>query len=203
VHSVTHTLFIIFPNSPFYFYYFFFEKVSKESKMQGKLYCPVCEKKKAGQLCSRCHDRNFGAYCGRECQIKDWPSHKRLCYAIPKHLYENAENRVLREAMQYNLFSEYQGYQTRKKSGAHCSAYDEARNLIYSGVIAMIMADPVAGDKETEQSRADILAGCRLMRQVDPEVFCDTTDLLWLFVPQVLHSYIIARYDQTAQLVKK
>ncbi|TRM60483.1 hypothetical protein BD626DRAFT_435265 [Schizophyllum amplum] len=38
--------------------------------------CSSCEKTSDLRLCSKCGER---VYCGRECQLKDWPQHKRVC----------------------------------------------------------------------------------------------------------------------------
>jgi len=54
--------------------------------------CSCCRKivdDDANELrdCSRCHLRK---YCGRECQLKDWPEHKDLCKYTRKKLAEEA-----------------------------------------------------------------------------------------------------------------
>lgn len=38
--------------------------------------CTVCDKKDS-QLCTTC---SACAYCSKECQMKDWPSHKLICF---------------------------------------------------------------------------------------------------------------------------
>jgi len=38
--------------------------------------CVVCRQPNAKNRCSRCRSER---YCGRECQVKHWPSHKGAC----------------------------------------------------------------------------------------------------------------------------
>ncbi|PRP85944.1 zinc finger MYND domain-containing protein 10 [Planoprotostelium fungivorum] len=38
--------------------------------------CLTCGLKNPGKRCSKC---SAAAYCSRECQVKDWPTHKRIC----------------------------------------------------------------------------------------------------------------------------
>ena len=41
--------------------------------------CRKCKKPDAYSICSRC---NLAFYCGKECQLVDWPNHKRSCYTM-------------------------------------------------------------------------------------------------------------------------
>ena len=149
--------------------------------------CIQCEKKEGLLVCSRCHDYNYGRYCSQECQKKDWMSHKRICYPMDKTLFDDKGNTVLHLAMRRNLFSEYQGFSW------NTGRYDTARHLIYKGVIAIIMADPVNGASSIA-GREDIMAGCRILKEIEPSVMSDKTDLLWLFIPQPLFSHIESLY---------
>ncbi|KAF9475463.1 hypothetical protein BDN70DRAFT_883662 [Pholiota conissans] len=51
--------------------------------MSSPLSCSVCNKAQSTEVdikrCGRCRDR---FYCGRDCQLSDWPTHKRTCGAI-------------------------------------------------------------------------------------------------------------------------
>ncbi|XP_075265551.1 uncharacterized protein LOC142357954 [Convolutriloba macropyga] len=41
--------------------------------------CMTCEVQKPAQELKRCARCKFAQYCSRECQKKDWPSHKPFC----------------------------------------------------------------------------------------------------------------------------
>ncbi|KAF9475465.1 hypothetical protein BDN70DRAFT_840879 [Pholiota conissans] len=51
--------------------------------MSSSLACSVCNKTQSQETdikrCGRCRDR---FYCGRDCQVSDWPTHKRTCGAV-------------------------------------------------------------------------------------------------------------------------
>lgn len=51
------------------------EREESEGRMYGKMSCQVCEKEDA----KRCAGCGQAAYCGGECQRKNWGEHKRLC----------------------------------------------------------------------------------------------------------------------------
>lgn len=51
------------------------------SQMQENVYCSACKMDEAKKICSRCKKVY---YCNRECQSKDWPSHKLLCKAFKR-----------------------------------------------------------------------------------------------------------------------
>lgn len=43
--------------------------------------CDKCGSKENLKNCSKCHTV---AYCGRECQVSDWPKHKQICKFFAK-----------------------------------------------------------------------------------------------------------------------
>ena len=48
----------------------------------------MCGGAGARQRCSRCHSER---YCGRECQVKHWPEHKRRCQQRVEELERKAK----------------------------------------------------------------------------------------------------------------
>lgn len=57
--------------------------------------CKKCKKTGAQSICSRC---TFVYYCSKECQISDWPQHKRNCYTLE-------QQRQQRDIARDNLFT--------------------------------------------------------------------------------------------------
>jgi len=54
--------------------------ISLEAKGKKSSYCVFCKLKKELKLCSRCH---VASYCGKDCQVEDWPVHKFFCSSLP------------------------------------------------------------------------------------------------------------------------
>lgn len=144
--------------------------------------------------CSRCNDRNYGSYCSRECQKKDHPNHKRLCYPLDITLIKDKKNLILYEARKRNLFSEFQAYASVMKD-SHVNVidkYDYARHLIYKGFIENILDDPIQAN--SNKGDAFILDGCKLLKRIDPKIIHDEDDLFWLFIPSQLHNKVYTLY---------
>ena len=54
-----------------------YQGVSENLKTFNKRICFACQASVEKQMaCERCR---YAVYCGRECQVKDWPTHKRCC----------------------------------------------------------------------------------------------------------------------------
>lgn len=52
--------------------------------------CRKCKKPDSPSACSRC---NLAFYCGKECQLNDWPQHKRNCYTLEQQQQQRAHAR--------------------------------------------------------------------------------------------------------------
>jgi len=53
-----------------------FSKAEANQKRADRGACEVCEKVDGSMRCAGCKQVN---YCGKECQRKDWKSHKSVC----------------------------------------------------------------------------------------------------------------------------
>jgi len=49
--------------------------------VKGDRACDLCHSHQNVKSCASCHVR---AYCSRECQVKDWPTHKQTCLEFTK-----------------------------------------------------------------------------------------------------------------------
>ena len=160
--------------------------------------CSYCEKNMAKHLCGRCYHKQ---YCSRECQIANYDYHKIECFPIPKGLGSNKNNILLRKALEFNLLWEYHGGATKFD---HLQIYDRGRNLVYKGLIGMILFNPVSGTKtpnmtaeeltKWEAFEADIEKGIRLILAESPNSMKDP--LLWCFIPKKLHPCVQEIYDR-------
>eukprot|EP01117_Protostelium_nocturnum_P008467 TRINITY_DN3030_c0_g1_i1.p1 TRINITY_DN3030_c0_g1~~TRINITY_DN3030_c0_g1_i1.p1 ORF type:complete len:590 (+),score=165.38 TRINITY_DN3030_c0_g1_i1:25-1794(+) len=48
----------------------------EHEQARGVFKCDGCEKLNPAKKCSRC---KVASYCSRECQVKEWPTHKKVC----------------------------------------------------------------------------------------------------------------------------
>lgn len=113
--------------------------------------CDRCEDKPGTLRCGRCF---HAAYCSKECQKEDWSLHRRSCFRLDVSLYRNKDNKALHEALEYNLFQEYEALrQTSEKRTL--STFARGRMLVYRGIIDAILFDPVKGDMRENMSAAD------------------------------------------------
>lgn len=56
-----------------------------QSKLDGNESCAYCEAKESeGKKLKRCGGCGIPVYCCKECQERDWRSHKPLCKATKK-----------------------------------------------------------------------------------------------------------------------
>lgn len=64
--------------------------------------CSECGKP-ATQRCSRCKN---SWYCSRECQIKQWKGHKKICDLLKKNLQEDKLNKAFEEQENESVISD-------------------------------------------------------------------------------------------------
>lgn len=56
-----------------------------EQERNVNIHCGFCKKEEPEDvLFSRCAKCRMVYYCGRDCQVKGWKTHKRVCKAVPK-----------------------------------------------------------------------------------------------------------------------
>jgi hypothetical protein len=60
-------------------------------QLEGMSDCKMCDERAVASCCGKCMSV---AYCSRECQIKDWKEHKKVCvaksgYGLKKGGYRN------------------------------------------------------------------------------------------------------------------
>lgn len=52
----------------------------QQTESTSKSFCVHCKVNNGSKKCSRCR---VACYCGRDCQLKDWPVHKFFCGSLP------------------------------------------------------------------------------------------------------------------------
>ena len=138
-------------------------RIPRDDKHHKNGFCRGCEKRKGNLRCSRCH---HAFYCCVKCQKKDFTFHQRMCYPLAKELFENENNRVLIEALNLNLFQEYQAKKFYFDSGAQTDLFNTASLMIFGAVIELILIDPIEANgaptdvesPELEQRYQDAIA---------------------------------------------
>lgn len=90
-----------FPNSTLYF------------DIRKKI-CDYCKSEKNDlKICSKC---KLCRYCDKECQVKDWPVHKRRCKTpgeSTRHEMDKMLGFALKQAMQMKKFKKMYGFDLR------------------------------------------------------------------------------------------
>lgn len=186
----------------------------KKGNTEDNRVCSVCEKVVYKFLCSQCHNDNYARYCGKECQKQAWRYHKLSCFPIPNDLYkESQDNSLLRKGIKLNLFNHFQSMDSRKKayeaycmqsddhetSGNRLTEYENARYLIYKGIIEIILKGNYEDYSKRNAIHPLIMEGCKVLVKQIPSPFDNKEDFLWMFMPKPFIS-IVHKHNNVVSL---
>ena len=62
------------------------KKIHEFGKRPPPVLCSFCCNLIGVKMCSACPRSVSVRYCSKECQIKDWPKHKLVCWRAEEHL---------------------------------------------------------------------------------------------------------------------
>ena len=161
-------------------------------------FCRECERWVSKTFyCGNCYHEK---YCSKKCQIKSWPIHKRSCFHIDKDLFKNKNNKVFHDALELNLFAEFQAIKNMISDDS--SNYSLGRYYLYKGLVGMIMYDPINGDmkenmtdddeKLWETLNGDVRLGGEYLNKDSPDSMRDS--LAWAFIPRRLRPVVSSKW---------
>lgn len=164
--------------------------------------CIKCEEKAGKLLCGRCF---HVSYCGKVCQTTDWKLHKRSCFALDRALFHNKANRTLHQALEYNLFQEYEALRQRQDN----TDFQRGRLLLFRGIVRAILFDPVNGDMRKNMSgeeqklwneiRQDWREGGKNLVRDSREALMDPW-AVWSYVPEWFHREVQLEWEHMGLL---